>query len=95
MRLGDAVETVCRRHAGACTVSVTDVSLTMPIASGAGHDAENLHRVCPTGMLFVPCERGISHNEAESAKPEDLAAGARVLAGVLVALAEPAEGRRG
>ena len=30
MRLGDAVETVCRRHAGPCTVSVTDVSLIMP-----------------------------------------------------------------
>jgi N-carbamoyl-L-amino-acid hydrolase len=39
-------------------------------------------------MLFVPCERGISHNEAENARPEDLAAGARVLAEVLVDLAE-------
>jgi N-carbamoyl-L-amino-acid hydrolase len=110
--LGDQIGPVCRAHVGPCAVSITEVSLTlpvqfegpvpaavrsaserlglsaMPILSGAGHDAENLHRVCPTGMLFVPCERGISHNEAENARPEDLAAGARVLAEVLVDLAE-------
>ncbi|HZH26013.1 MAG TPA: M20 family metallo-hydrolase [Azospirillaceae bacterium] len=61
-------------------------SLDMP--SGAGHDARSLAALCPTGMIFVPCERGISHNEAESAAPEDLAAGAKVLAEVLVELAE-------
>jgi N-carbamoyl-L-amino-acid hydrolase len=44
-------------------------------------------RVCPTGMIFVPCERGISHNEAENAKPQDLAAGARVLTAALLELA--------
>jgi N-carbamoyl-L-amino-acid hydrolase len=38
-------------------------------------------------MIFVPCEQGISHNEAENAKPEDLAAGARVLASTLIELA--------
>ena len=59
--------------------------LVMP--SGAFHDAEFLHAVCPTGMIFVPCERGISHNPAENAKPEDLAAGTRVLAATLVELA--------
>ena len=47
--------------------------------SGAGHDAMNLAHSVPTGMIFVPCYRGISHNEAESAEPEDLAAGAAVL----------------
>ena len=55
--------------------------------SGASHDAMYLARVCPTGMIFVPCERGISHNEAESAKPGDLAAGARVLTAALLELA--------
>ena len=55
--------------------------------SGAGHDAQHLVKICPTGMIFVPCERGISHNEAENAKPDDLAAGARVLAETLVDLA--------
>ena len=38
-------------------------------------------------MIFVPCEKGISHNEAESATPYDLASGARVLAEVLADLA--------
>lgn len=51
--------------------------------SGAFHDANFLSEVCPTAMLFVPCERGISHNPAENAKPEDLAAGARVLTAAL------------
>ena len=55
--------------------------------SGASHDAMYMARVCPTGMIFVPCEKGVSHNEAENAKPGDLAAGARVLTAALLALA--------
>ena len=55
--------------------------------SGASHDAMYMARVCPTGMIFVPCERGISHNEAENATPADLAAGARVLTAALLELA--------
>ena len=51
----------------------------MDIISGAGHDACYISRVAPTGMVFVPCENGISHNEIESATPEDLAAGCNVL----------------
>lgn len=47
--------------------------------SGAGHDAVYLSRVAPTSMIFVPCEGGISHNEAENAKPSDLEAGCNVL----------------
>jgi len=57
------------------------------MASGAFHDANFLSEVCPTAMLFVPCERGISHNPAENAKPEDLAAGTRVLTAALIDLA--------
>jgi beta-ureidopropionase / N-carbamoyl-L-amino-acid hydrolase len=49
------------------------------IHSAAGHDARQLHYVCPTGMLFVPCRDGVSHNPAEWAEPSDLTAGARVL----------------
>ncbi len=60
----------------------------MRLPSGAGHDAMYLARVCPTGMIFVPCEKGISHNEAENAKPDDLAAGARVLTACLVELTD-------
>jgi N-carbamoyl-L-amino-acid hydrolase len=59
----------------------------MDIYSGAGHDARHMFRHCPTGMIFVPCEKGISHNEAENAKSSDLAAGTRVLAQALVELA--------
>lgn len=55
--------------------------------SGAFHDAGYMAGFCPTAMIFIPCERGISHNEAENATPDDLAAGARVLADVLVDLA--------
>ena len=39
------------------------------IVSGAGHDACQVCTVAPTGMIFVPCEDGISHNEIESATP--------------------------
>ena len=49
------------------------------ITSGAGHDAVYVARVAPTGMIFIPCEDGISHNETENATPEDCAAGAQVL----------------
>jgi len=51
----------------------------LEIVSGAGHDACYISRVAPTGMIFVPCKDGISHNESESATPEDLAAGCNVL----------------
>ncbi len=49
------------------------------IVSGAGHDACYVSRVAPTAMVFIPCEDGISHNEIESATPEDVAAGCQVL----------------
>jgi N-carbamoyl-L-amino-acid hydrolase len=52
---------------------------SMDIVSGAGHDALYLSRVAPTGMIFVPCEGGLSHNELESARREDLIAGCNVL----------------
>ncbi len=49
------------------------------MVSGAGHDACMVARKVPTTMIFVPCEGGLSHNEAESASREDLAAGCDVL----------------
>ena len=51
----------------------------MDIVSGAGHDACYVARVSPTGMIFVPCEGGISHNEIENAQPDHLEAGCNVL----------------
>ena len=38
-----------------------------------------MSRVAPTGMIFVPCVDGLSHNEAEAITPEWAAAGADVL----------------
>jgi beta-ureidopropionase / N-carbamoyl-L-amino-acid hydrolase len=64
--------------------------LHMSLPSGAFHDANFIADLAPTGMIFVPCEKGISHSPAENARPEDLAAGARVLAATLVELAGPA-----
>ena len=49
------------------------------IVSGAAHDAVYMARIAPTAMVFVPCEGGISHNEIENAKPQDLADGCDVL----------------
>jgi beta-ureidopropionase / N-carbamoyl-L-amino-acid hydrolase len=60
---------------------------SMRLPSGAGHDAQMLARVCPTGMIFVPSRDGISHNPAEHTDPEHLAAGASVLLDTLVELA--------
>jgi N-carbamoyl-L-amino-acid hydrolase len=51
----------------------------MPVVSGAGHDAVYMARLAPTGMIFIPCLNGISHNEIESATPEHITAGANVL----------------
>ncbi|MFZ4409018.1 MAG: M20 family metallo-hydrolase [Paracraurococcus sp.] len=55
--------------------------------SGAFHDAQFMVPLCPSGMIFVPSRRGISHNPAEYSSPEQLARGARVLAQVLAELA--------
>ncbi|TFH34381.1 MAG: Zn-dependent hydrolase [Dehalococcoidia bacterium] len=51
----------------------------MDIVTGPGHDALQVARVAPTAMIFIPCEHGISHNEAENVKPEHVTAGANVL----------------
>jgi N-carbamoyl-L-amino-acid hydrolase len=56
----------------------------MRIVSGAGHDAVYMARLAPTGMIFVPCKDGISHNEIEDARPEHLAAGCDVLLQVML-----------
>ncbi len=55
--------------------------------SGAFHDAQFMVPLCPTGMLFVPSARGVSHHPSEYTAPDQLAAGARVLAAVLADLA--------
>ena len=37
----------------------------MIMNSGAGHDAMKFAEICPTGMVFIPCRNGISHNKEE------------------------------
>jgi N-carbamoyl-L-amino-acid hydrolase len=60
---------------------------TRRLASGAGHDAQMLARVCPTAMIFTPSVGGLSHNIAEYTEPGDVTAGADVLLHVLLDLA--------
>jgi len=60
---------------------------SMPMISGAGHDAQIMAGKFPTGMIFVPSKDGVSHNVREHTEPDDLVAGTRVLAGVLAGLA--------
>ena len=52
---------------------------TLEMPSQAGHDAYYLSRVAPTAMIFCPCEDGISHNEAENCRLEDIVPAANVL----------------
>jgi N-carbamoyl-L-amino-acid hydrolase len=47
--------------------------------SGAGHDAKYLADLCPTAMIFVRSQGGLSHAEREYSTPDDIAAGANVL----------------
>jgi beta-ureidopropionase / N-carbamoyl-L-amino-acid hydrolase len=61
---------------------------TLAMPSGAFHDAQFIVPLCPTGMIFVPSRKGISHNPAEHSEPAQLAKGTRVLAQVLAELAE-------
>lgn len=49
------------------------------MVSGAGHDSCNISKIAPTSMIFIPCIKGISHNEKEEIKPEWMNAGANVL----------------
>jgi len=57
------------------------------IYSGAGHDARHALKLCPAGMIFIPCWKGISHNEAERAEPEHIAAASQIIADLLVDIA--------
>ena len=54
--------------------------------SGAGHDAQDMARLGPVGMIFVPSVAGISHSPREFSHPEDIANGANVLLHTLLKL---------
>ncbi|MEX0274111.1 MAG: Zn-dependent hydrolase [Flavobacteriaceae bacterium] len=54
--------------------------------SGAGHDAQDMSRIAPTGMIFVPSKDGISHSPDEFTSAKDMANGANVLLRTLLRL---------
>ena len=57
------------------------------IYSGGGHDARWFPGRCPTGMVFIPCENGVSHHPSENVTPAHAAAGAQVIADAMLELA--------
>jgi N-carbamoyl-L-amino-acid hydrolase len=59
---------------------------TMELPSGAGHDAQELARIAPAGMIFVPSVGGISHSPRELTRPRDVENGANVLLQALLRL---------
>ncbi len=72
------IETVCRQ-------------LNMPyrlMNSGAGHDAMNMAAITPTGMIFIPCRGGISHNPDEEADADAIMKGIEVLTATIQRLAK-------
>ena len=79
--LSNVAPTICDAHLrdllarGASSLRYS----TMPLASGAGHDAVFVARIAPSAMLFVPCRDGKSHAPEEWAEPGAIAAGAATL----------------
>jgi N-carbamoyl-L-amino-acid hydrolase len=59
---------------------------SMDLPSGAGHDAQQVARIAPIGMIFVPSRGGISHSPREYSAPEDVARGAEVLYRTILSL---------
>jgi beta-ureidopropionase / N-carbamoyl-L-amino-acid hydrolase len=69
--------------------SASDLGLsTMDVPSGAGHDSQNMAKLVPTAMVFVPSRDGRSHSPAEYTADSDVVAGADVLLATLLELAD-------
>jgi N-carbamoyl-L-amino-acid hydrolase len=79
--LSSTKPTICDRHLldllkrGAESLGYS----TMPLASGAGHDAAFVARIAPSAMLFIPCRDGKSHAPEEWTEKHQVAAGAATL----------------
>ncbi|MEP7383517.1 MAG: Zn-dependent hydrolase [Gemmatimonadota bacterium] len=56
------------------------------LPSGAGHDAQHMAQLCPSGMIFIPSVGGISHSPKEFSTPADITNGANVLLSTILAL---------
>jgi N-carbamoyl-L-amino-acid hydrolase len=57
---------------------------TKQMPSGAGHDAQDMARIGPAGMIFIPSIGGISHAPKEFSRPKDIENGANVLLGAVM-----------
>ena len=82
---GVAFDAACVEAVRGATAMLGYPALEM--CSGAGHDSCHIAKVVPAAMIFVPCAGGLSHNEAESATPQDLESGANVLLHAMLSLA--------
>jgi ureidoglycolate amidohydrolase len=60
--------------------------------SRAYHDSLFMARICPTGMIFIPCKNGVSHRPDEYSAPDDIRRGVEVLALTLAQLSQDALG---
>jgi len=67
-----------------CDAKAIDYEI-MP--SGAGHDAMQMAKITPAGMIFVPSKRGISHNPLEWTDPADITLGAQLLMETMIRVA--------
>ena len=75
------------RLRGLIAASARELGLTTKLMpSGAGHDAQDMARIGPAGMIFVPSVGGISHSPRELSRAEDITNGANVLAGTVLRL---------
>lgn len=62
---------------------------SVPLVSGAGHDAMAMSSITDVGMIFVRCKGGLSHHPDEYVSVEDIQMGARVLLDVIFRLNQP------
>jgi N-carbamoyl-L-amino-acid hydrolase len=63
---------------------------SIPLISGAAHDAMSLAQIVPTALVFIPCRDGVSHQPDEYAEPDQICAGCDVILHTALALAEVA-----
>lgn len=59
----------------------------MDMPSGAGHDAQTMQSICPSGLIFVPSRNGISHAPEERSDWADIEKGAQLMLNALLRLA--------
>lgn len=80
----------------ALAVAAGDAGLSVQdMPSGGGHDTAFMARICPVGMIFIPCRDGRSHCPEEWASTEQISKGAQTLLNAVLALDAEAGGREG